>query len=130
MKIARSKISLVSILVIFVFTIAVLHSCTYNSIEELYPKTDGCDTVNVTYSGTIWPLIENNCYSCHSETNPSSGIMLNNYDNIALIANAGLLYGVINHEPDYIPMPKGLPKLDNCSINQVKIWIENGAPNN
>ncbi len=99
---------------------------------ELIPTTDQieCDTTNVTFSGTIWPIIELNCNGCHSGTEPSGGFELNDYTTVIVQINDGKLFSAINHLPDFQPMPRNAPKLSDCKINQIKIWIENGTPNN
>lgn len=91
---------------------------------------EDCDTTNVTYSGTIWPLIELNCYGCHSGSQPSGGILLVDYNSVVIQANNGKLFGAVNHDTGFEPMPKNAPKLSDCKIDQIKIWIEDGTPNN
>lgn len=91
---------------------------------------EDCDTTNVTYSGTIWPIIELSCFGCHSGPEPSGGIALTSYASITQVANNGKLFGAINHENGFSAMPKNAPKLSDCKIDQVKIWIEDGTPNN
>ena len=90
----------------------------------------GCDTTNVTFSGTVWPTLENNCVGCHSGNTPSGGILLTNYNEVVAIAVNGKLQGAINHQPNFSPMPKNGNKLSDCSIREIEIWIENGTPNN
>jgi len=89
-----------------------------------------CDTTNVTYSGTIQPIIELNCYGCHSGPQPSGGISLADYNAVVVQSNNGNLFSAVNHDPGFSPMPKNAPKLADCKINEIKIWIENGTPNN
>lgn len=36
----------------------------------------GCDTVNVTFSGTVKPILQNNCVGCHSGPTPPRGLNL------------------------------------------------------
>jgi len=50
-------------------------SCYYDSEEALYPSlSSSCDTITVTFSGTITPILANSCLSCHSNaTAPSAG---------------------------------------------------------
>lgn len=91
---------------------------------------DDCDTTNVTFSLTISPLIQSNCQGCHSGGSPASGISLTNYNQIQQQALLGKLYGVVNHSPGFIPMPYNQPKLDQCKIDQIRIWVEDSAPNN
>ncbi|MBI1226463.1 MAG: hypothetical protein GC192_14615 [Bacteroidetes bacterium] len=92
----------------------------------------GCDTTNVTYSGSVKPLLDLKCKGCHGTTNPSGGIKLTNYDEAKIVALNGELLGTINHESAYIPMPypAGSAKMPQCEIDVVRIWIEDGAPNN
>ena len=92
--------------------------------------TEDCDTLNVTYSGTIWPTIQTNCYGCHSGATPSGGILLVDYNSVVAAANSGKLYGAVSHSNGFVPMPKNAPKLSDCKIDQIRIWIENGKPNN
>lgn len=91
---------------------------------------EDCDTTNVTFSGTIWPVIENNCYGCHSGGSPSGNILLVDYASVVSVANTGQLYGAVSHSPGFVAMPKNAPKLSDCKIDQIRIWIENGKPNN
>jgi hypothetical protein len=89
-----------------------------------------CDTTNITFNGIILPLVQGTCMGCHSGTNPSGQIDLSNYQNIALQAYNGKLLGTLNRETGYSPMPKGGNKLPDCQIDQIRIWIQNGALNN
>jgi hypothetical protein len=102
----------------------ILQGAKDNSCDE------DCDTTNVTYSGTVWPILETSCVGCHSGPTPQGGINLSDYTNVVAVANTGKLYGAISHSEGYSPMPKNLPKLSDCKIDQVKIWIDDGTPNN
>jgi len=106
--------------------------CTYdNEIDKYMGSQMPCDTAGITYSNDIQPILENNCYSCHNEANAASiggNIILDNYGDVQNDANRVLK--AIQHAPGYSPMPKGQPKLDECTIAKVRIWIENGAPDN
>ena len=123
-------------LVIIGFVILIMNGCYYDNEEELYPVAQACDTTNVTYSGTIVPILQDNgCITCHSGQVPSGNIGLENYDDVASSAaidpgNYGSLYGSISHAPGNSPMPKGGGKISDCSIAQVKAWIDAGYPNN
>jgi hypothetical protein len=90
---------------------------------------DACDTTEFTFSMTIQPIIQTYCEGCHNGNNPSGGILLTNYNEIQARVNSGQLFGTINHETGYSPMPKNQPKLEQCKIDQIKNWIDNGAPN-
>lgn len=91
-----------------------------------------CDTVNISFNTLIFPLITNKCTGCHNSNNSASAnnVLLTNYSQISGYGLSGLLYGAINHENGYSPMPKYQPKLQSCELVMIKKWIDSGAPNN
>jgi mono/diheme cytochrome c family protein len=90
----------------------------------------GCDTLNVTYTGTIAPLVQQRCQGCHSGATPQGGLDLTSWSVLNSVANDGRLAATINHATGAIPMPPSGPKLPDCNIRQFMLWIEAGAPNN
>ncbi len=93
----------------------------------------GCDTVSaITYANQIEPIIRVNCTSCHSDAVTQAGINLSTYDQVKAVAttiqnNQSRLIGVITHAQGFSAMP--LPpasKLDNCSIREIELWIDQG----
>ena len=118
------------LLIIFVATMA---GCYYDNAEKLYPViSTTCDLTNVTFSGTVKPILQASCFSCHSNSNASSsggGIMLENYADLKSSAS-GRLMGAVNHVSGYSAMPKGGGKLTDCEISQLQKWIDNGVLNN
>ena len=91
---------------------------------------EGCDTTNVTFSQNVWPVIENKCFGCHSGNDPGGSIYLRNYTDVAAVVNNGKLWGAVNHEDGFTAMPKNLPKLPECELVAIRIWIEEGARDN
>jgi len=88
-----------------------------------------CDTINpVTFSGTIWPVIQTYCTGCHSGTRPSGNVQLASYSNVATIASSGLLIKSLNGT-GVTKMPVG-SSFSACRIRQFDIWIRNGFKNN
>lgn len=110
--------------------VLVLQSCYYDNEEDLYPNPPECDSINVSYSADVWPIIASNCTSCHSGGAPSGNVYLDNYDNIVIAAKNGSLIGVIKHENGYSPMPKGGAMLNDCSIAIIQKWVDDGTPDN
>ena len=105
-------------------------SCVYNIEDELYPPVT-CDTENVTYSGTILPILQQNCYDCHSDANVDiSQIPLEGYAFVIVKVNDGKLVKAIRHTGEVSPMPKDRPPLEECDIEKIEKWISNGAPDN
>jgi mono/diheme cytochrome c family protein len=94
------------------------------------PGGTDCDTVNVTFSGTVRPILQNNCVGCHSGPTPPRGLNLSSYTGVRTAALNGKLYGAISHAPGFPAMPQGAKKLGDCHIRQIKAWIDKGAPNN
>jgi len=107
-----------------------LVSCYYDNEEALYPSPgSSCDTVNVTFSTKIVPILANSCLSCHSNATAASAgnnIRLQDYTDVK--ARATAVAGSVKHTGTYSPMPKNGGKLNACSIKLVDIWLRNGTP--
>ncbi len=91
--------------------------------------TGPCDTANVTYSGTIAPIMETYCTGCHSSTSAPGGSLMS-YPDVMNAAVNGNMIGDITHASGYNNMPQGGAKLGDCEITQIKKWVAAGAPNN
>jgi len=101
------------------------NGCTHKP-EDVIPEPPGptdCDTSNVTYPGTVYPILNQYCISCHSGANPSGGLDFTDYNQFAFVAQNGALLGAIKHLQGYSPMPKDAAMLDSCRIRQIEIWI-------
>ncbi len=90
---------------------------------------DGCDTTAVTFSGSVWPIVNTSCTGCHSGSAPQGGVSLTNHAQVAAAAADGSLLGSLNGTGGFTPMPYNSTPLSDCSIATIRIWIENGAPN-
>lgn len=107
-----------------------LGSCYYDNEEELYPNIPPCDTVNVTYSSSVAPVMANHCNDCHGGTAPTAGIRTDTYNGLSVIAASGRLWGAINHEQGFSFMPKDAPKLSECDLAKIRKWLDDGFPDN
>ena len=116
--------------ILIIMATAILSSCYYDNEEHLYPTAADCDTANVTYSGTIAPLMAENCNDCHNSVLANGGVITETYEGLKIVADNGRLEGAVFHEPGYSPMPQGLPQLPDCDLAKIKIWIDAGALNN
>ncbi len=110
--------------------LAMFTGCYYDDEANLYPSSGDCDTSNVTYSATISAIMANNCNSCHSGSAPQGNLKTDNYTDLKTIADNGKLWGAVNHESGFSPMPKDRPKLSDCDLSKIRIWIDGGALNN
>jgi mono/diheme cytochrome c family protein len=107
--------------------ILIFSSCTYNKEEELYGLD--CDTSNVRYSVEIKNILDASCLSCHAGSAVAgAGIKLDSYQEVKKYVDQDLLLESITEENNY--MPKGGPRLSSCKIDQIRSWINKGAPNN
>ena len=109
--------------------IAIIASCYYDSEEDLYGATQ-CNTTNLSYVANIMPIIERNCYACHSAAANTANVTLEGHSNLMVHVNSGRLLGAIRHEPGFTPMPQGASKLIDCDIAKIEQWIADGGPNN
>jgi hypothetical protein len=121
----KTRFNLLLILAVFLTA----QSCYFDNEEELYPSAGECDLTNVTYSGTVAPILAENCNSCHGGNFPQAGVVTDNYDDLKTVVDNGRFWGAINHEDGYSPMPQNLPKLPQCELDKIKTWIDNGALN-
>ena len=115
-------------------TVILIISCSKASEDKLSTPTPGsgtgCDTVNMTYSADVVPILQANCYSCHGNGGNSGGVNLDTYENVKAEAADGSLLGTITHASGYAAMPLGGSQLSDCDINTIKDWINNGMLNN
>jgi hypothetical protein len=119
------------VMVLGIVTVAIFNSCYYDKEDFLYPQRTNqqgnCDTTNVTYSGTVKPIFDNNCKGCHGSGTPY------NYDGYAQLssyfaANSQKFLDNINYAGAQPMPPSG--KLNDCYLKQIRIWIQAGYPNN
>lgn len=84
-----------------------------------------CDTLNLTYKD-VQPIIEKNCYKCHSGNAPDDLFNLETYSQVKEKGEAGKLFGAINHLPGFTAMPRKAPKLQGCDLAKLNSWINSG----
>ena len=115
-----------------VLLLTLFGACYYDSEEALYPVySSSCDTTNVTFSGTITPILNGSCWGCHSNTTAAaygSNIKLQDYADVTARINS--IIPAINQTGSLSPMPKGGSKLNSCKLTQFAVWVRKGTPNN
>lgn len=114
---------------VLLMSLVFISACYYDVEEELYPDT-GCDTMNLSYQEDIVPILDRNCYVCHSADVNTGNITLEGHSELLMHVNSGRLLGAIRHEQGFMPMPQGASKLIACDISKIEQWIADGAPNN
>ncbi|MEI6851227.1 MAG: hypothetical protein WCL06_00230 [Bacteroidota bacterium] len=113
------------------FVIAFFNSCYYDKEDLVYAtrpnqQNGTCDTTNVTYSAIIKPIFDNYCNGCHS----SGTLVITTYGSLSsyLASNSPKFLDNINYTSAQPMPPSG--KLNDCSLKQIRIWIQAGYPNN
>lgn len=90
----------------------------------------GCDTTNVTFAGTVYPILETQCVTCHNNNRQDGNVNLEGYAMVQQSGASGALLGTIEHQAGYAAMPpSGIP-IDGCFVDQIKKWVADGMPNN
>lgn len=92
-------------------------------------QSSGCDTVGVTLSGSVMPILDNYCNGCHGGSAPSGDIDLTKYSGVKASADDGSLVGSVKHASGFSAMPQGANKLSACQIATLEKWIALGAKN-
>ena len=92
-------------------------------------KNGVCNTDNMSYSYDIWPTLNNNCTSCHSGSSPLGGVNIENYNDVKILVDNSSLVNVLNSINGAPLMPPN-NELDQCSIDEIEQWINDGALNN
>ncbi len=118
---------LVSILFIGALSLLFI-KCEYYNAEDLFPMGP-CDTTKVSYSTNVDSIFKANCYQCHSTSVASGGVILDNYSDAIIPAQAGLMLPAVSHQPGFpYWMPLNLPQLPRCDLAIIRIWINNKEP--
>ncbi len=105
--------------------------CYWENEDTVYQEPEICDTLAVSFTEDIIPILSNHCYNCHSNLNApdfTNGIAFEDYENVA--ASGNLIVGAINRLEGFPKMPKGADKLDTCLINTIEAWVNQGSRNN
>lgn len=115
------KLSLVTLIIFGIFAV----SC--GGDEE--PTPEPCVSEGMRYSVEMKTIIDNTCATagCH-ESGGSATFPMGTFDQAKQAVAFGRIIGAINHTVDFSPMPKDADKLDQCTIDKITNWVENGAP--
>ena len=120
--------------ILLLFLIIWANGCYYDNEETLYPDLNtNCDLTNVTFTGSVKPILADNCLMCHSTASASAsggGVKLENFSDVSVYVSNNKLYGSISQSSGFAAMPKGGNKLGSCALQTIKKWIDNGALNN
>ena len=130
MKVIKKILRNISIPVVLT-GIVMFSSCQHEPQEQVNPDntveppidTISCDSSNVTYPGTVVPILEAYCLSCHSGPTPSGALDFTDYSDLAFVAESGQLLGALKHQQGFVPMPQGMSQLSDCEISLIEKWV-------
>jgi uncharacterized membrane protein len=112
---------------VLVISMLGIQGCYYDKREQLYPaQTVDCSTIKASFKNDIFPLITTRCATanCHSAAAASGGAVYTDYEKIKARADLIRLRAVILRD-----MPQD-SRLSEDQINQLRCWLDSGAPNN
>jgi len=102
-------------------------ACYYDNEEEQYGVTT-CDTVAISYSADIQPIIQANCISCHAPGGQQESSPFTTYDGLKLYTlNREIADRVVGKNGALMP-PSGA--MSTCNQLKIEAWVNAGAPNN
>ena len=135
LKLSTMKTKLNFLKVIFIISVSLfIFSCENNveeemiSLEETSNDNNGNgdgngnqSDNNITFSGTIQPIINGNCLACHGNGG--------NFPNLTSFSNISRNAGSIKSAVVSRRMPQG-GSLSQTDIDAIASWVDAGAPNN
>ena len=106
-----------------------LASCSKDKFD--YSQCPTADSKQVSYSADITPIINDNCVTCHYSNSILDSTMtydFSKYNDLKRVI--GSVYNrIVRPVEDPLHMPAGF-ELSECDLLKLKIWIQNGAPEN
>jgi len=84
----------------------------------------------ISFRSDVFPLVNNTCNECHSESNHSGGIILSDYQMIKIFVDNGEFYNSIYYTDNAISMMPIGGKLTACELKAIKSWIDHQSPDN
>ena len=88
--------------------------------------TSACDTVDVTYTADIKPIMDLRCAGCHNAQTRNGAVDLSTKALVQQYASNGKLIGTMSRATGFVPMPPSGPKAPDCEIAKIQAWINGG----
>ena len=113
-----------------IFSIS-FQGCTYDIEEDLNPNTE-CDTLSVSFSSDILPILDSNCSSCHGESYPEADLNLTEYESVAssVLTGKTLERIMLPIDDGSVMPPPPYSLLTECEIDKIVAWTNQGALEN
>ena len=112
----------------------------FNLLQAEEKKETAKKANKITFDDHIQPIIRAKCLSCHNPNKKSSGLDLSSYTSLMVGGSSGeviepgsaddsYLYLLVTHESEPFMPPKS-DKMSTDVLNQIRDWINAGAPEN
>ena len=102
-------------------------ACYYDNEVEQY-GVPVCDTVAMSYSADILPIIQNNCISCHAPGGQQEFTPFDTYDGLKIYTLNREIVDRVNGNGVNLMPPTGA--ISECDQLKLEAWVNAGAPNN
>ena len=110
------------------------------AIQAEEKKEAGKKANKITFDAHIMPIFRAKCLSCHNPNKKSSGLDLSSYTSLMVGGSSGeviepgsaedsYLYMLVTHDSEPFMPPKS-DKMPTDVLNQIRDWIDAGAPEN
>lgn len=106
--------------------ISIFSACYYDVEDELYPVGNDCPTDSVTYNNGIKQITDTKCATAGCHVAGTGRVDLSTYAGVKSVADDGRMRQKVLIDKT---MPPGNP-LPSCEMDQIKAWLDNGAPEN
>jgi uncharacterized membrane protein len=114
-----------SVLAFTLLTIFASTSCYYDNEAEQYGVTT-CDTVAISFSQDIQPIINASCVSCHAPGKEQESTPFTTYEEIKLYSDGAIVERITGIGG--IMPPSGA--ISSCNQLKIQAWVNAGALNN
>ncbi|MFN0214339.1 MAG: c-type cytochrome [Saprospiraceae bacterium] len=102
-------------------------ACYYDNEVEQYGVAM-CDTMAISYSADIQPIIQANCISCHAPGGQQEFSPFDTYEGLKIFTlNHEIVDRVYGDGVNIMP-PSGA--ISDCNKLKIAAWVKAGAPNN
>lgn len=89
-----------------------------------------CDSVAISYTTDVKPILTSKCVGCHSTNANSGGVAIETYTQVKAQVDNGMLACTVNHEAGCSAMPQNAGQLPACELKAINVWISEGALDN
>jgi hypothetical protein len=116
--------------IIFLSFVMIFCGCSHDR-EEMVEPTAVCDTITVTYTLTVLPIVQTRCAlpECHVAGGNGTGDFTT-YAGLRTQADNGHLVPAVQRTPGAIPMPPDGSMIPECDIRAIVAWVNAGALEN